>query len=112
MQDAVTVAITDAFDQLSHKLFDHGISQAHVAAEGGAIWEDFTTSTLTDRKSLHILFEVEVQVFENEIEFVAVGMNDVQQLHDIGVVHFFQKGDFTNGRAGNAFILGLQSNLF
>lgn len=111
VQDSVAVTITNSLDQLGHKFLHHGIAQSHVPAEVGAIREDFTASTLTDRKSLHILFEVEVQEFEHEIELVAVGMDNVQQSHDVRIVHFFQQGDFTDRRAGNALIFRLQSDL-
>ena len=38
-------------------------------------------------------------------------MDDVEEAHDVGVVHFLEKRDLANGSGGNAFIFGFQSNL-
>lgn len=111
MQDTVAVAVTDPFHQLGHELLDHCISQTQSLAHRRTIGEGFATSTLTDRKSLHVFLQIEIEEFEDEIEFVAIGMNDIEELHDVGVVHLLQQGDLTNGGAGDAFVLGLQANL-
>lgn len=42
---------------------------------------------------------------------MAIGMDDVQQLDNVGVLHFLEKRDFADGGAGNALIFSLQSDL-
>lgn len=111
MEDPVAVAVTDPFHQLGHELLDHCISQTQVLAHRRAVGKGFATSTLTDRKSLHVFLQIKVEEFEDEIEFVTIGMDDIEELDDVGVVHLLQQGDLPNGGAGDAFILGLQANL-
>lgn len=43
---------------------------------------------------------------------MAIGVNDVEQLDDVGILHFLEKGDLPDRRAGNTLIFGLQSDLF
>jgi len=42
---------------------------------------------------------------------VAVGMDNVEQAHDIGVVHFLEKRNLANGSRGNTFIFSLKTDL-
>ena len=40
-----------------------------------------------------------------------VGVDDVEQTHDVGVVHLLEQGDLSDRRARHAFILGFQPDL-
>lgn len=69
------------------------------------------TTTLADRQSLHVLLQIHVQVLEDEVELVAVGVDDVEEAHDVGVVHFLEKRDLANGSGRNTFIFGFKTDL-
>lgn len=43
---------------------------------------------------------------------MAIGVYDVEQTHDIGVIHFFQDRDLAYGSAGYALIFGFEADLF
>lgn len=107
VQDAVAVAVANAFHQLSHELLDHGIAQSHVLAQRRTFRQSLPTSTLAHRKSLHVFLQVKVEELEDEVELVAVGVHDVQQSDNVGVIHLLQQGDLPDSSAGNTFILGL-----
>jgi hypothetical protein len=38
-------------------------------------------------------------------------MHDVEELDDVGVIHFLEQGYLANSSAGNAFVFGLESDL-
>lgn len=76
-----------------------------------AFREWLTTTTLADRQSFHVLLQVEVYEFEDEVQLVAVGVDDVEKAEDIGVVHLFEEGDFANGSGRDALILSLEADL-
>ena len=40
-----------------------------------------------------------------------IGMDDVEQTHNVGVVHLLEEGNFANCSAGDAFVLGLETDL-
>ena len=42
---------------------------------------------------------------------MAVGVHNVEQAKDIGIVHLFEKGDFADGGGGDAFIFGFEADL-
>ena len=41
---------------------------------------------------------------------MAIGMDDVEQLDDVGILHFLEEGDLADGRARNTLILSLQTD--
>ena len=43
---------------------------------------------------------------------MAVCVDDVEETHDSGVVHFLEDGDFADGGAGHAFVFGFETDLF
>jgi hypothetical protein len=43
---------------------------------------------------------------------VAISVDDVQQLHDVGVLHLLEQGDLADGCAGDTLIFGLETDLF
>jgi hypothetical protein len=42
---------------------------------------------------------------------VAIGVDNVEQLDNVGILHFFEEGDFADGGRGNAFVFGLEADL-
>lgn len=111
MQNTMAVAITNSFHQLGHELLDHSISESHVLAQRRTFGQRLSTSALADRKSLHVLLKIEIKKFKNKIEFVAIGMDNVQESYNIRVAHLLEKGDLTNGSARNTFIFRFKSDL-
>lgn len=43
---------------------------------------------------------------------MAVGVNNIQEADDVGVVQFSQDGNLADGGTGNAFVFGLETDLF
>ena len=41
---------------------------------------------------------------------MAVGVDDVEETDDVGVVHFFEEGDFADGGGGDAFVFGFEAD--
>ena len=111
MQDTVAVAVPNSLHNLSHEFLDHGFSQTHIRSHCSAVRKGLSTPTFADRKSFHVFFKIEVQEFENKVEFVAIGMHDVEQADDVGILHFFEQGNLTNGCTGDTFILCFETDL-
>jgi hypothetical protein len=111
MQNTMAVAVTNSFHQLGHELLDHSISETHVLAQCRTFGQRLSTSTLANRKRLHILLEIEIKKFKNKIEFVAIGMDNVQKSYNIRIAHLLEKGDLANGSARNSFIFCFKSDL-
>lgn len=42
---------------------------------------------------------------------MTIGVDNVQQLDNVGVLHFFEKRDLADGGTGNTLIFGFQSDL-
>lgn len=70
-----------------------------------------SSPALAHRQCLHIFLEVQVHELEDEVEFVAICVNNVEQSHDIRVVHLLQQADFANGSGRDAFIFGFETDL-
>lgn len=111
MQDTVAVAVSDSFHQLGHKLLDHGISQAHVFPHRSTVWKGLSASTFAHWKSLHVFLKVEIQEFENEVKLVTIGVHNVEEADDVGVVHLLEQRNLTNSCARDTFIFRFQANL-
>lgn len=113
MKDAVGVAVADTGAQLVHELLDHGVAETHVASAAvhAALGERLSTASLRDGQSLHVLLQIQVEVFEDEIQLVAVGVDNVEQAHNVGVAHLLEERDLADGRRRDALILGFQTDL-
>jgi hypothetical protein len=111
VQNSVAMAVSDSFNKLGHELFDHGITQAQGCTGLEPIGQGLPSPTVTDRQSLHVFLKVEIEEFEDKVELVAIGVNNVQQLNNVGVLHLLQEGDLANCSAGNALIFGFEANL-
>lgn len=62
------------------------------------------------RVRVHVLFQVEVQKLENQVE-LGVGVDDVLQSHDVGVLEFFQQGNLPDRRRRDPFFFLLEADL-
>jgi hypothetical protein len=112
VQDTVAMAVTNTLNQLSHELLHHGVAQTQVGAQHRAIRQGLATTTLANRQSLHVFLQVTVEKLKDKVKLVAVGVNNVQQLDDVGILHLLEERDLANGSAGDALIFGLETDLF
>ena len=76
-----------------------------------ALGEWLASATLRDGEGFHVLLQVQIQELEDQIEFVAVGVHDVEEADDVGIAHLFEEGDLADGGGGDAFIFGFQADL-
>lgn len=111
MKDAMAVAVADAFHHLCHELLDHLIIQTQIGAHHRSIGKSLATAALAYWQGLHVFLQVEIEELKDEVQFVAVCVDNVEQLDNVRVMHFFEQRDLADGGAGNAFIFGLQSDL-
>lgn len=112
VQNAVAMAVTNTLNQLGHELLHHGLAQTQVGIQHRAIGQGLTPTTLADWQSLHVFLQVAVEELKDKVEFVAIGVDNVQQLHDVGVLHLLEEGDLADGGAGDTLILGFETDLF
>ena len=91
----------------------HVRAETHVpvASVHDTLRQRLAATTLADGQSLHVLLQIHVQVLEDEVELVAVGVDDVEEAHDVGVVHFLEKRDLTDGSGRDTFIFGFEADL-
>ena len=112
VQHAVAVAVAHALAQLAHELLDHGVAEAQAAEVGArALGQRLAAPAVADRQRLHVLLQVEVEELEDEVQLVAVGVHDVEQPHDVRVVHLLQQRDLADRRRRHALVLGLEPDL-
>lgn len=91
----------------------HFRAETHVSLTSvhDALRQGLATTALADRQSLHVFLQIHVQVLEDEVELVAVGVDNVEEAHDVGVVHFLEKRDLTDGSGRDTFIFGFETDL-
>jgi hypothetical protein len=112
VEDAVSVAVAHALTQLHHELLDHLIVHGQgLSIQAGALWESLAPPTLADGQRLHVLLQVAVEELKDEVQLVAVGVDDVEQAHDVGVVHLLEQRDLPDGRRRDALVLGFEADL-
>ena len=92
VHDAARVADGHTLEELVHV----GLDQRHAHAIRPA--------------GIHVFFEVFVEPLENEVEAV-LGVLYVHQVDDVGVRELLQKGDLTERRGRDAFVLDLETDL-
>lgn len=109
VQHTVSVAVSDSLAQLHHELLDHLRSQGDVQPR--ALGQRLAATTLVDRERLHVLLQIDVEVLEDEVELVTVGVYDVQEAHNVLVVHLLEQGDLADGSGRHAFVFGLEPDL-
>jgi hypothetical protein len=111
VQDTVAMAVTNTLNQLSHELLHHGVAQTQVGAQHRAIRQGLATTTLANRQSLHVFLQIAVKILKDQVELVTVGVDNVEQLNDVGILHLLEQGDLADGSARNAFIFSLETDL-
>lgn len=95
MKDAMSVTVAYAVGKLSHELFnDLGIKR-------DTLWDCF-----------HVLLEIHVEVLKDKVKFVALGVDDIEETHDVGIIHLLEEGDFANGSGRDPFIFLFETDLF
>ena len=112
VQDAMGVAVAHPLAQLHHELLDHvRVHDQLLTSQARALWQSLASATIADWQRLHVLLQIEVEELEDEVELVAVGVHDVQQADDVGVVHLLEQRDLANGGRRDALILGFEADL-
>jgi hypothetical protein len=66
---------------------------------------------LTDRQGLHVFLQIKVHELKDEVQLMAIGVDDIEQAKDVGIVHFLEQADFANGGGRDALVFGLETNL-
>src|SRR5690242_13656725 len=82
-----------------------------MAGQPRALGQGLAASAIADWQRLHVLLQVEVKELEDEVELVAVGVHDVEQTDDVGVVHLLEQRNLANGGRGDTLIFGLEADL-
>lgn len=111
VQNSVAMAVSDALNKLGHEFLDNCIAQAQGCTRLESIGQRLPSSTVTDRQSLHVFLKVEIEEFEDKVQLVAIGVNNVQQLDNVGVLHLLKEGNLADCSAGDALIFGFEANL-
>jgi hypothetical protein len=62
-----------------------------------------------EHNAFHVTFEVAVDIFEHQVEFV-LPRDYFFHAHYVGVVQFLQQRDLADGSGGDAFVLMVQSD--
>lgn len=110
VEDAVGVAVFDTGHELMGELLDlcevrvsslsfasqyessyHVRTKSKMTLPHRAFWQWLASASLTDRQRLHVLLEIQVQEFEDEIELVSVCVHDIEETDDGGIVHLLEK---------------------
>ena len=112
MEDAVAVAVADTGTELAHELLDHGVAETKTAQiRACTLGKGLAAAAVADGQSLHVLLQIEVKELTNQVELMAVGVDNVVEGDDVRVSHLLQQGDLADGSAGDALILGLKTDL-
>ena len=92
MENTVTMAVSHALDQLAHKLLDHVLAKSKPPEVCTcSLRECLTPATIADGQSFHIFLEIEIEEFEDKVEFVAIGVDDIEKANNVWIVHFLQQ---------------------
>jgi hypothetical protein len=98
---------------MQHELLDHLLAHSQVAHGGGSSsGKGLPASSVSNGKGVHVLFEIQVEKFHDEVELVAVCVNNIKQTDYIWVVELSQDGNLADGGAGDALVFGLETDLF
>lgn len=111
VQHAVAVTVANTLAQLAHELLDHLVAEAEAAEVGaGALGESLAAAAVADGEGFHVFLQVEVEELHDKVQLVSVGVHDVEEADDVGVVHLFEEGDLADGGGGDAFIFGFEAD--
>lgn len=93
VEDSVRVAVTDALAKLGHEFLNHALAQSQVTTSSihATFREWLASSTLRHGQGFHVFLEIEVQVFEDEIQLVTIGVHNVKQADNVWVIHLLEQ---------------------
>lgn len=112
VKNTMAVAVTDTLAQLAHELLDHLITKTKTAEVWTrAFWESLAAATITDWQCLHVFLEIKVEELEDEVELVAVGVDNVEETDNVWVVHLLEEGNLADGGGWDTLIFGLETDL-
>ena len=90
VNDAVTVAEVETFEELGHEDLEFAAEEGLSAVDG--------------------LLEILVDVFEDEEELGAVA-DDIEEIDNVAMVNFLEDRNLTKGSLGNTFITTVEAHL-
>lgn len=106
------VAEPNAMAELAHELLDNVRSQSQLCElPACTLRQCASPATIGHRQSFHVLLEVEIEEFEDEVEFVTIRMDNVEQSNDVGVSHLLEKRDLSDGGGRDTLIFGFEADL-
>lgn len=109
------MAVSDALAKLAHELLDDILAQSQIVQSGARTFgKGLAPTTVADRKGLHVLLQIKIEEFEDEIQLMAltaVGMDNVEEAHNVGVAHLLEQRDLADGGGGDALIFGFEADL-
>ena len=112
VQHPVAMTIPYTKHELQREFLDHGLAQPQIPQRiSGRALQFLAAAAVGHGKGFHVFLQVEVEVLEDKVELVAVGVDDVEEADDVGVFHLFEEGDLADGGGGDAFIFGLETDL-
>lgn len=112
VQNAVAMAVAHAVAQLVHELLDDGLAEAHgLEVRAAALGQGLAAAAVGDGQRLHVLLQIAVEELEDEVQLVAVGVDDVEELDDVGVTHLLEEADLADGGGRDAFVFGFEADL-
>lgn len=96
MEDAVGMAETDAAEDLLHEGFHHRLRQS-----------DTLVDVVAGLILVHEGFEIVRHELKHQIQPTRLGLDDIQELHDVRVVQLTEERDFANDVAGDTALWSL-----
>ena len=112
VQDTMAVAVAHALDELRHETLDHGLAEPQrLQVRRRAIRQRLAAPAVRHRQRLHVLLEIQIQKLKHQVQLVPIGVHNVEQPHNVRVIHLLQQRDFANRRRGYALVFGLQADL-
>lgn len=106
------MAVLDAFAEVKHE-FSHDLVTHAERTDGcrRSSGKRLAAASVSHRQGVHVLLEVKVEKFKDEIQLVTICVDNVEQVDDIRVVHLPEDRDLADGCAGDALVLGLEADL-
>jgi len=112
VEHSVAVAVANALAQLAHELLDDGVAKSQpVQRLASTLRQRLTAAAVANWERLHVLLQIEIEELEDQVELVAIGVDNVEQLHDVRVAHLLEQRDLADGGRRNALIFGFEADL-
>jgi hypothetical protein len=111
VQHATRVAVLDTLTQLHHELLDHLVVHDDLlTSKARAFGQGLASTALAHRQGFHVFLHIEVEELHDQVQLMTIGVHDVEEADDIGVVHLFEKGNLADGGRWHAFIFGFEAD--